>query len=229
MAAVISVDPATNSNTLGAVTGVRSNQLNTFNSSLLGPYTFPKPKTGLIATIFPSENTVHPLFNHDYLEIATQIYAVMEAPNITNKQEVITEVRDVVVNSYVQSATARIYQILIVGTLLLIFLIYIGKNVTFVVIGTVVLAALAWYDAEYNAPGRGTTYWNEFYTDFNTKSNSFEKFKVLEMYSNDKNKQLDRETALAQSRSGYRNNGFGNANVSLPSALLGSALTSAFK
>ena len=48
-------------------------------------YQLTKPKTGLVATLFPSDANWHPLYNHNYAEITENMIA-LEA-TVTNKEK----------------------------------------------------------------------------------------------------------------------------------------------
>ena len=229
----IALDPSkTSDNTVAQVsTGYKSSQaMSSFNAGTMGTYSFPEPKTGLLATIAPSESTWHPLYSHDYREIANHIFSINGLPESSysadQKQALNNQVKGVVIQSYKQAAMSRCYQIVIIGVLIMLYLLYINTTVKYVLAATVVLAALAWVNAEYYAYGTGEAYWNEFSIDLNSKLQSgMLQGKILEEYANDVNKQLDRAALASQSRgSGYRNTG-----SSFSGAVVGSLLTNALR
>ena len=200
--------------TVQAVSGINAAQtMKSFNVGTMGQYSFPEPKTGILATIAPSESTLHPLFKHNYHEIANHIFSIngLDSYSQDQKQIMNNKVRDVVIQSYEQAAMAHVYQIVIIGTLLMIFLLYINVTIKYVFGVTVVLAALSWVYAKYYARGTGESYWNEFSIDLNSKLQSgMLPNKILEEYKTDVNKQLDRAALSSQNRnpgSGYPTSG----------------------
>jgi hypothetical protein len=73
-----------------------------------------KPKTGIIATIFPSESTWHSLYNHPFSEITSNIMA-------TGKDN---EIATIVKKSFIVKARARFIISAIITSILVLILAY---------------------------------------------------------------------------------------------------------
>ncbi len=195
--------------------------LGSYNLNAMPPYTFPEVKTGLIATVFPSDSTWHPLYDHDYKELANHLFSIdtLQIPP-EQKQALVNNVKSVTVESYRHGAMATMYKILIVGTLLVLFLLYV--NSPYVIHAgacTAFLAFCAWVSAEYYAKGTGEAYWQTFSSDLNSRIRTGKlPGKILEEYGADLERERDR---AALQRVNARPNQGGSTMLG---ALVGSAV-----
>jgi hypothetical protein len=89
-----------NDATTQAISGVNTSVTMSF-APVTGEYVFPEVKTGLVADLFPSDDTWHPLYNHDYKEIAGHLFSIegMKVP-VEQKHALVDKVRQVTIESY---------------------------------------------------------------------------------------------------------------------------------
>lgn len=200
--------------------------MSAFQPGALAPYEFPEPKTGLAATIFPGESTWHSLYDHDYRELANHIFSIgtMEAPE-QQKQYLMSRVKNVTIDSYEQGAMGNFYKTLIVGSIVLIILIYFESTYVLTVgFITAVIAGYFYLNATIWARGTGETYWQTFYSDLNSKLQLGKlPGKILEEYGANVERERDR---LAMTRVQRSNNSAGSAAMG---AFAGSLLGGMFK
>lgn len=191
-----------------AVAGIRTDVAFDAGSNISPGYLLPKPKTGLIATLFPSDNTWHPLFKHDYSEITENLVAIeaAELPD-TQTRELQEQVAQTVKDSYVVRAKAGFYMSCILFVvILLIFAAYststgkwFHKGLIAVGIGALLVAASAIY-INYVAKGKGESYWAEYSADLAAKMRSGQMLhEILKQYDEQNQRDMDRNVmALAQ-------------------------------
>jgi hypothetical protein len=175
-------------------------------ASIEDSYCFTEPKTGILASVFPSENTWHSLYDHDYREIANHVFSIGTAqlPD-SEKQRLLGRVRDVTIDSYVQGAMGWFYKILIVGVLVLIVMVYIDKTtgVVPVIFITGALAAAVYVYATVYAKGRGEAYWQEFSVDLNSRTRTGRlPGEILKDYGADVERERDRAAMSRVSNAG---------------------------
>jgi hypothetical protein len=201
-----------------------------FQPDALAPYEFPEPKTGLFATVFPGESTWHSLYDHDYREIANHIFSIgtMEA-NEQQKQYLMSRVKNVTIDSYEQGAMGNFYKTLIVGSILLIILVYFeSSHVVVVGLITAGLAAYFYIYATVFAKGYGETYWQTFYGDLNSKLQLGKlPGKILEEYGANVERERDRLAMARVQRAS--NNSAGSAGSAAFGAFAGGLLGGMFR
>lgn len=179
----------------------------------LSPYVWTEPKTGLLASVVPSDATWHPLFDHDYVEIANHMVDVLGSPNFDQqtKSTLLGRIKDVTIQSYEVRAMGYFYQLLIAGIVLgILALLLFGFNVMEYpkVIGVwmVILGGIYLYST-YWAKGAGESYWTTFISDFTSKRNAgLTPAKILESYGSDLNREKDRD-AMARANANHNQAG----------------------
>jgi hypothetical protein len=158
-----------------AQSGIRSN---VFENNIDSEYEWIEPKSGIFATVFPSDNTYHPLYNHDYLEI-TQHLANTEKIKDTNKRaDVKKKIKEVVVNSYYMGYMKGFYMSLIIVAVIIVLWLLFKSNYLLYAAGIgVVAAGYSYMQAEVYGVGEGTNYWSTYMSDLTARlqNNSLEK------------------------------------------------------
>lgn len=166
-------------------------------------YSLPDPNEGLIATLFPSDETWHPLYDHDYKEIAGHLFSIEGIPNATPEQKhmLVGKVQSIVVESYHHGAMAHVYWCIILLAICL-FAQYYYKVDSFILslmtYGFAIGAAGYWLYATTWARGAGTNYWTTFMSDLTSRLNvGTLPSKILQDYGADAEREKDR-AALAR-------------------------------
>lgn len=174
------------------------------NMGTLAEYSFPEPKTGIIAKVFPSESTWHNLYDHNYAEITQQLISADKA-GLSNAKKRIGEV---VTESYYVTAMGNLYKFLVAIAVISIIILLSGGSLLnwpkFYIISAIIAASLYGY-AEIFAKGRGEAYWQEYQADVQSKAAvGMMPAQMLEVYRQDANKEKDRAalTASASRSSG---------------------------
>ena len=88
-------------------------------------YLLPEPKTGLIATVFPSDATWHPLFNHSYSEITENLVAI-DSTNLdpSQKEDLQEKVGETVRQSYYVRARAGLIWAVVIALVICVIVWY---------------------------------------------------------------------------------------------------------
>ncbi len=201
-------DPTVASVALGYNTQAAANALSAIS---IPEYTFPEPKTGLVATVFPGENTWHSLYDHDYREIANHLFSIgsMNVDQNT-KTALANKVKEVTIQSYEMSAMGMFYKIVIVSIIVLLILIFVqnsnpGKKMPLFEVGIVgaILAVGALLYAKLFAKGAGESYWQQFSSDLNGKITTGRlPGDILKEYGADVERERDRAAMARVQRAG---------------------------
>ena len=216
-----STDQATSSVALGQNIGKALSA-----SSLIGApdYKFDEPKTGLFADLFPSESTWHPLYDHDYREIANHLFSI-DTLNVPKEQKdyYIRRVREVTIESYERGAYGSLYKFLVFATIVLIIMLYFKSEYTmYAVFITGVISLGLYLYASVWARGAGETYWTTFSADLSSKINTgMMPNAILTAYGADFNREKDRLALSRVSSPSY-------SGPSMAGALVGGLLGSFF-
>lgn len=173
-----------------------ANSLNSLGG--LTPYTWTEPKTGIIATLLPGDGTWHPLYDHDYVEIANHMVDVLGSPNFDQptKTQLLGRIKDVTIESYEVKTMGYFYQLLIAGIVIGIVLLILGFSVfeypKIILVWLAFLGCIFGYSKLKSRPD-GEAYWTTFISDFTSKANSgMTPAKILESYGSDLNREKDR-------------------------------------
>lgn len=83
--------------------------------SYVNTYEWIPEKEGLFATLFPSDATYHPLYAHDYKEIAQNLFGI-ETLKVSpeDKKNYVAKAKDIVIGSYARGSMAGFYIALII-------------------------------------------------------------------------------------------------------------------
>ena len=190
-------------------------------------YQFPAVKTGVFATLFPSDNTWHPLYDHNYKEIAGHLFSI-EGMNVPpqQKQMYVEQVKDITIESYHVGAMAKVYWALIFVALLLFIKFFFGSTspiLHWMIAGALVIAGCYFIYAEIWAKGTGENYWSTFMSDMQAKLNSGSTpGSILKEYGADESREKDR---IAMSNASRGSSG----SSSFLGAALGSMAFNAFR
>jgi hypothetical protein len=97
--------------------------------NVAAPFEFPVEKTGIFATLFPSDSTYHPLYEHDYKEIAQNLFGI-ETMKISEpeKHVLIAKAKDIVIGSYYRGAMASFYNTLIIMAIIICIKLYFSMG-----------------------------------------------------------------------------------------------------
>jgi hypothetical protein len=135
-------------------------------------YFLPEPKTGFLATFFPSDANWHPLYEHTKAEI-TENLAVIESSKLGKDAKTIKKqrVKQTVIESYTVKHTARFYMAcLLVLVLVLMFWTFGMLGNPIVMLGVAAGCAYLVYSGVYAfsiAQNTGEAYWQQYAADLN--------------------------------------------------------------
>jgi hypothetical protein len=202
-------DPAVMATALGHDATKVMNSTNNFS---IQEYRFQEPKSGFIANVFPGENTWHSLYNHDYHEITNHLVSINNMKVDENtKNNLKQRIKETVINSYQHSAMSKFYQILLIGTLVLIVMVYLKsstgsempiKSTAFII---ALLAAATYAYATIWAKGTGEAYWEEFSNDLQAKIQTGKTLPmILKEYQERAENEKTRNAMLEATRQSYR-------------------------
>lgn len=211
---------STDSQVAQAATGVNASKAMSFNFPPPS-YILAEPQEGIIGTLFPSDNTWHSLYEHDYKEIASHLFSIQGAVGADEqKLMMVNRVKDIVIESYHHGAMAHLYWCVIIVAILCFIKFYYGVEssmLTYLIIGTAVVGGCYWIYAATAARGQGLAYWNTFMADLTSKlSSGTLPSKILVDYGADAEREKDR-LAMATATRSTQNSGGG-------SSFLGAAL-----
>jgi hypothetical protein len=193
-------------NAIGTILGTDVDKASKFKIDVKYEWIDP-PIYKFLGTYFPSETTYHPLLNHSDYEIASNLFSIRGAPNLSDqkKTEYEEKVERIVKDSYYLNAYGNNNFSCLILIMLALFLLFSGNvagyyAVLFLTFCVFIYNNLMGYPS---AKAMGTVKWNEFINSFSAEINSGNTPKaILEKYKQDR----DRENALqaqlyAQSRS----------------------------
>ncbi len=237
MASTQSIQFSQDSSQFDASTGVKAD-LAGLTASLLGnstDYTWVEPKSGIISTVFPSESTWHPLYDHDYREIANDLFSISASKSLSDSQKQLLSqrVKDITIESYPRAAMGWFYKILIVCIIVLIIILYFGGSLsdykgTLIGLGVgigIILAVIYIY-AEYWARGSGEAYWQEFNSDLTGKLRSgIMPNVILESYGARVDRERDRVALASVRRASSGNIGSSSALGGFMGSMLGNLIS----
>lgn len=183
-------------------------------------YEWTEPKEGFIATLFPSEETWHPLYDNNIVEYATVLYSIdnnidiqiSENPKEKNnldklRDEQKDKVKKVIKQSFIVKAESRFIKSIIAVVIIIIIVsvfYYYNKNfmsgkvfigiITLCILIPVAFAA----DAYINAPGRGTNTIHDYERIIASHSGTGNlDNKILQNIKDEYNKEQDRNVFSA--------------------------------
>lgn len=187
--------------------GVNINQVmgSTFDP-YMATYTFPPEKTGLVATLFPSDSTWHPLCNNDKLEIANHMFSI-EGSNMdqASKNVAYAKVKDIVERAPEVKAMGVTYVLLIVCTILLL-IAKLADSTLFMWVGFIAggIALINYVYARFWARGAGVNQWTNFVSDFTSdRQSGMNKLGILKKYADEVRADKDRAASIEMRHSGY--------------------------
>jgi len=216
--------------TNAAQSGLRVNAV--FDQTVQNEYEWVEPKTGFFATVFPSDASWHPLYDHDYLEITQHLANAEKITDANKREHVKKRIKEIVVESYPLRYMKNFYISLIIIAVIMV-LWYLFKS-DYLLYGAGITALISGYlymQAEVYGQGEGIDYWSTYMSDLSARlqNNSLEKIErdYMEVRQKDADRAMIQKISTTQpAATGSVGSGMGN---SFAAGLLGGILGARIK
>lgn len=142
------------------------------NASLAtNKYAWKPPKTGFLATVFPSDANWHVLYDHSYGEIAkTMFNAQDENAPATVSDGLRRAIQQTVIDSYFVRRMSYCYKTLLVGLIIVIVMLMFKLPDVEKIAGLFIVVAAAFAIYAYaTSENDGDAYWTDFSVDLGAK------------------------------------------------------------
>jgi hypothetical protein len=172
-------------------------------------YFMPTPRSGIIASVFPSDANWHPLYNHNYSEITENLVAI-ESSNIDDdtKKHLKKQVGETVKMSYTVRAKSKfiVASVLFIVILLVVLAYSIttgnwGNTAALVALGVGSLMLITSGIMVFLAKNKGSSYWSTYTADLNGKMGTGRMLHdILAIYEASEEREKDRDVMKVAKR-----------------------------